>query len=290
VTKAHCYRHIDRHVALYYRRDIRDIATGEAAATIATIAKSQHYPALFPRQDRCGPRVATNRSRGSAMVQTRKDRFVIAFERGKRLIQKGTLPDWFQKTDCYTQSKDRGDQYKLPHGQLLELALALYLASTGEPPLPSKAVREAFDDARSHLESAHKHLLLLSDVDVMPRTSDQEPLPDGGVDVTLYPSPVEEFLDKIDGFLARLKQARDKWNSKTGRAFSYLRYALLLLDAMIEKHNPRLSLQRREKLCEELFDEVRERAAGAGAESSTGYRDLLKRIAQARRSKRRLIV
>jgi hypothetical protein len=121
----------------------------------------------------------------------------------------------------------------------------------------------------------------------MPRTTDQVPLLDGGVDVTLYPSPIEEFISQTDKFLADLKQARDKWNAKTGRAFSYLRHALLILDVIIERHNAKLSLQRWEKLCAELFDEVRERAAGAGTDSSTGYRDLLKRIAHEKRSRRK---
>jgi hypothetical protein len=115
------------------------------------------------------------------------------------------------------------------------------------------------------------------------------PLPDG-VLIRLDASPIEEFLAQMDEFLTHFKQARKKWKGNPGRAFSYLHYALLALDAIIEKHNPRLSLKQRERLCEELFDEVRDRAASAGADSSTGYRASLKRIARDGQLKRRVIV
>jgi hypothetical protein len=59
------------------------------------------------------------------MAQTTADLFVSAFERAKIQIQKGKIPGWFKNTNCYTQSERRGDQYRLPHGQLLELALVV---------------------------------------------------------------------------------------------------------------------------------------------------------------------
>ena len=223
------------------------------------------------------------RRRGSEMSQTTADVFVQAMRRAEILIETGRLPKWFRTSDCYIRSAARAAQYKLPADELLPIALGLSIALT-RTPFTARDVNKAFDGALGHLKRAREHLSLLDDCLIMPGDAVIEELPEDQTLITMSASPIEEFLAQMHELSTALVQARKRMGSNRGTPVTYLHYALVILNNVIERHNPQLPLRQRERLCEELFDEVRARQPkGRGADVPAGYRAMLKRIAKKRR-------
>lgn len=217
------------------------------------------------------------------MSRTTGSTFVRAYHKAVVRVDADKFPNCFRATALYVDARRLGKQYKLPHNQLLKLALALHYALIGAPPVKGREVKVAFAGARSSLRRARAHLEVLEDVDALPGASSAEHLPDGSIEITFESTPIEVFRDQMDQFSEQLRHAQVKTRGRSGQRVGYLTYAVRLLVGLIEDRNPSLPLKHREKLCESLFDEVRERA-NAG-ELPGGYRTLLKRVAAVRRER-----
>jgi hypothetical protein len=220
------------------------------------------------------------------MSKTTGGAFARAHHAATRRVAEDNWPSWFAKSECYRRAPSLATQYKLPQQQLLTLALTLYLALIGPPPFTRREIKVAFLGAQSSLQKAHKHLELLEDVGALPGESSVEHFPDGSIEVTFEPTAIELFQQQLRQLVAQLRQSAERTKGKSGQRISYLHYAVRVLVALIEEHNPTLRLAERERLCEELFDEVRQHAMHGRSDEDelpSGYRTLLKRVAERRK-------
>jgi hypothetical protein len=209
------------------------------------------------------------------------DNMVIAHH----LIMTGQQPAWFK--EHYGDGQDIAKRYALPADILLTLALALDLAL--EPPRPPE-----FRHIRRKLRALEKARSVMRELGTpgLPalRTKCLEKceLPDGSVEFTFEPDPINTAVQAIDSVIERLSIPA----GKGGRRKTLWHHAVRRLEKFVQHYNPALTPDGREELCHCVFDEVRKRhghrsrSPDREEDEMPRYRDLLARGKRPRSSQR----
>ena len=204
------------------------------------------------------------------------------------LMESGEAPGWFR--EHFGEGEHIREQSGFASEPLLVLALALDLA-LARPPAPDlKIMRRKLDAEVKRQEKARAGLLALRKLPIQAlQPSCVEPVArsDGTIEFTVA-DPLEDAL-RTQGELFELLRAIDLPKGKGGRRVSLWRCAVRRLVEFIERDNPSLTRARREDLCHDLFDKVRERhghqsrSPDADPEEMPRYSDLLDAVEEERR-------
>ena len=211
-----------------------------------------------------------------------RDQYRMCLVQAHQMILATKEPSWFCE---HYDSGEGGDQdghleqistrCGVPPELLAVYALALHLSYQIPQGQSASAIRRSLEKVGAHLGKASLSLASVKD-ESRPKALERQAIsecrhPDGSMTIKLEPDLYEEILSVIDRFQQRATSGLG--DQADGGPRTFLSY---VLSDLVQRFSPPLSIRNQKAVCQDLFDEVRER--NEGSLTDFDYEDMLRRI------------